>query len=61
MLPITEAIVKRFIAIKLQTETKGEKLADFDLLIAATALEHNLALVTKNTKHFQRIKGLLLA
>ena len=61
ILPVTPAIVKRFTTIKLQTEGKGEKLADFDLLIAATALEHNLTLITNNKKHFQRIKGLNLA
>lgn len=31
-----------------------------DALIAGTALEHNLALVTRNTKHFQAIRGLRL-
>ncbi len=61
ILPITEAIIKRFITIKLLMETGGEKLADFDLLIAATAIEHNLTLITGNKKHFQRIKGLTLA
>ena len=60
ILPITEAIIKRFITIKLLMETGGEKLADFDLLIAATAIEHNLTLIT-GTKTFQRIKGLTLA
>ena len=29
-----------------------------DLLIAATALTMNYRLVTNNTKHFSRIKGL---
>lgn len=39
----------------------GELIADADLLIAATALHHNLTLVTHNTRHFSRIQGLTLA
>jgi predicted nucleic acid-binding protein len=35
-------------------------LVDSDVLIAATALEHQLALVTANTRHFQAIEGLQL-
>lgn len=33
-------------------------LVDPDLLIAATALHHDLTLVTRNRKHFERIPGL---
>ncbi|MGD9128984.1 MAG: type II toxin-antitoxin system VapC family toxin [Candidatus Woesebacteria bacterium] len=33
----------------------------FDALIAATALEYNLTLITHNKKHFRFIKGLQLA
>ncbi|MDP1722194.1 MAG: type II toxin-antitoxin system VapC family toxin [Candidatus Gottesmanbacteria bacterium] len=61
ILPVTPAIIARFIALKIQLETDGEKLADFDLLIAATAMEHNLTLITGNKKHFSRIPGLSLA
>lgn len=31
---------------------------DADSMIAATAIEHNLVLVTGNTKHFERIQEL---
>lgn len=61
ILPVTPEIIKHFIAIKIELETDGEKLADFDLLIATTAIEHNLTLVTANKKHFSRIRGLVLA
>lgn len=61
ILPVTPAIIEHFIAIKVQLETSGEKLEDFDLLIAATAIEHNLTLVTGNKKHFSRVPGLSLA
>jgi tRNA(fMet)-specific endonuclease VapC len=33
-------------------------LADADLQIAATALRHELELVTGNPRHFQRVPGL---
>ncbi|HEV8711960.1 MAG TPA: type II toxin-antitoxin system VapC family toxin [Candidatus Binatia bacterium] len=33
-------------------------IGDFDLLIGATCLYHNLTLLTNNTKHFKRIHNL---
>lgn len=36
----------------------GMRLADADLQIAATALRHDLDLVTGNLKHFARVPGL---
>ncbi|MFO7970449.1 MAG: type II toxin-antitoxin system VapC family toxin [Desulfobacterales bacterium] len=47
--------------LKSQLEKTGSRLDDFDLIIAACALAHNLTLVTNNEKHFQRIEGLKLA
>lgn len=37
---------------------RGQPLEDADILIAATALAHDLVLVTDNEKHFQRIRRL---
>ncbi len=36
----------------------GMLIDDMDLLIASSALAHNLILVTNNEKHFKRIPGL---
>jgi predicted nucleic acid-binding protein len=47
--------------LKAQLEISGNRLADFDLIIASCAMAHNLTLITNNTKHFQRIDGLKLA
>ena len=38
----------------------GTPIADFDLLIGATALRHDLTLLTNNRRHFGRLPGLRL-
>ena len=53
-------VISEFARIKAELETKGRRLDDFDLLIAASAIVNNLILVTKNLKHFQRIPHLKL-
>ena len=57
---LSEEIVYEFGEIKASLERKGEKVEDFDLLIAATVKVSKLTLVTNNKKHFERIKGLKL-
>jgi len=44
--------------IRWQLESKGMKIGDMDMFIAATALEEDLIVVTGNTEHFGRIPGL---
>jgi tRNA(fMet)-specific endonuclease VapC len=44
--------------IARQLRSTGSSIGDDDVWIAATALNHNLALITKNAQHFQRISGL---
>ncbi len=44
--------------VRAQLEAAGRPLADADLQIAATALLHDLELVTGNVKHFRRVPGL---
>ena len=41
-------------------EEKGTPIAHGDLFIAATALTHDLILVTNNTEHFSKVEGLVL-
>jgi tRNA(fMet)-specific endonuclease VapC len=36
----------------------GKIICDFDLLIASTALSHNLTILSNNSKHFERLEGL---
>ena len=36
----------------------GTLISDFDLLIGATAIQHNLTLLTNNRRHFERMPDL---
>jgi len=58
---IDEMIAEGYINIKIDLENKRIPLDDFDLLIAATAIANNLTLITRNKKHFKRIKDLVLS
>jgi tRNA(fMet)-specific endonuclease VapC len=60
LLPLDKKVSERFGALKSLMEAKGEPRADFDLLISATALVHNLTLVTLNLRHFEGIPELKL-
>lgn len=46
--------------IKSSLERQGNVISDNDLFIASIALRQGVILVTNNTKHFLRIKGLTL-
>ena len=61
MLPIIEVdkfVIETFSQIKALLEAEGNRLDDFDLLIAATAMTRNYTVVTNNAKHFERIPNL---
>lgn len=45
---------------KARLKTVGKIIDDFDLLIGATAIVNNLIMVTHNTKHFERLRGIVL-
>jgi len=59
-LPLTQTIMQRFAQIRGELRRKGQIIGDFDILIAATALHHDLLVVTRNTKDYQRIPQLRL-
>ena len=50
--PATPLIARRAGRLRFEYARKGVQLATPDMLIAATALEHGLTLMTDNRKHF---------
>ncbi len=59
VLPIRESL-DVFAFEKARLNRLGQPLPDFDLLIGATAVHHDLTLVTNNIRHFQRIQDIRL-
>ena len=57
LIPLDRELVKRYGLLMASLEKQGKKLSSFDILIAATALIHNLTIIT-NDKGLARIKGL---
>ena len=45
---------------KARLRKAGTPIDDFDLLIGVTSVTHNLTIITNNTVHFKRIKGIVL-
>jgi len=58
VLPVSIEIAETIGMLKSDMESRGTRLDDFDLIIASSALAHNLILVTNNIRHFERIEGL---
>jgi hypothetical protein len=59
LLPVTEPISARAVAL-VERHFLPHHVQLADALIAATALQHNLVLVSSNNKHFRPIHGLRL-
>jgi predicted nucleic acid-binding protein len=55
VLPVTKAIGDRWAALSARAQGKGFQLAVLDGLMAATALEHDLTVVTRNVKDFASV------
>ena len=45
-------------SLRAALESAGQTIGPMDILIAATALEHQLPVVTHNLREFQRVPGL---
>jgi len=59
-LPVSQAIAERGGAVAADLRRQGRPCGDLDPLLAATALEHHLTLVTRNTRHFEAVPGIAL-
>jgi hypothetical protein len=53
ILPLDDAVAERAIALRQE-----RRMGLADAIIAATALEHNLSLVTRNEEDFKHVTGL---
>ena len=69
--PLSDLVLPAFVVLAVDTEVAklfgrlagglfraGTRIADMDLMIAATAIAHDLEMVTGNIRHFDRVPGL---
>ena len=60
VVPLSDPIMATFARIRADLRRQRRLIPDFDLAIAATAIHHDLTLLTRNRRHFGRIEGLKL-
>jgi tRNA(fMet)-specific endonuclease VapC len=60
VVPLTRSVLRRFARLRGELRHQGQLIGDPDILIAATALQQGLTLVTRNRKDFDRFPGLAL-
>jgi len=58
IIPLSQSSAKIAANIEAELRKSGKVIGHTDTLIAGTALANNLQLITNNTIHFKRIKGL---
>ncbi len=58
VIDLTEETMMLSGEIEAVLEKAGQTIGDFDVLIASTAIRHDITLVSGNTRHFQRIMTL---
>jgi len=60
VLPFTQETAGSWAQMCAKAESKGKPMAAFDSIIAATALEHGFALVTRNIRDFEHAPVVLI-
>ena len=58
VLPVDRETWSQFARMKARQEKLDQAVRDFDLLIAASAVQHHLTLATLDSSHFPLIEGL---
>jgi tRNA(fMet)-specific endonuclease VapC len=58
ILHLSDSIIVQAASIYSDLYRRGQLICDADILIAATAIKHGLAVVTNNEAHFRRIQNL---
>ncbi len=61
VIPLTSPMAEKAAKIQAELRKKGKEIGHTDTLIAGIAIASNLELITNNTEHFKRIKGLKIA
>ncbi len=57
-LPFDDASAEAYGQIRVELKRQGQPIGSNDLLIAASALAHDLTLITHNVREFGRVPGL---
>jgi toxin FitB len=60
ILPVTDSIALRSGQLRGSFRRIGQQRSQADILIAATAIQHELTIATRNLKDFENCDGLLL-
>jgi len=58
VVPYTEQTAQIHARVWAELVTAGKMIGYYDLIVAATALEHGSDVATFNTRHFQQVRGL---
>ena len=58
IVPLDPQICRIFAAERRRLRAEGRRIEDLDIFIGATAIRHNLTLLTNNRRHFERMQGL---
>ncbi|MBI4493148.1 MAG: type II toxin-antitoxin system VapC family toxin [Chloroflexi bacterium] len=60
LLGLNDPIMERFAEIRSLLRRRGEIISDFDIILGAVALHHDLTVLTFNLQHLRRIPELKL-
>jgi len=58
IVPYTEATALEHARLWAALESSGKMIGYYDLIVAATALEHGSTIATFNRRHFENVRGL---
>ncbi len=60
VLPFDQAAAREYGILRATLEAAGTPIGDADTRIAAIALSHRLIVVTRNTRHFEMVPGVVV-
>lgn len=58
ILPFSTVEAEQAAQIRAVLKSQGQPIGAYDVLLAATALQHNLLMITANQREFDRVPGL---